>query len=318
VKPLQFNDKETVLQSAHVSRARHAFTLIELLVVIAIIAILIGLLLPAVQKVREAAARMTCQNNLKQLSLACHSYAANFGDRLPPINTPVNPSAPVPSGIAEATTAGSVMYTLLPYLEQDNLFRAHQAAGSLTTPNIDRVVKLFLCPSDPTVGTGVGPNGWAGTSYAANAILFGRGAYFMQEWRRSLLTISTIADGTSNTVGFSERYMVSESRTNSRDRGFYYPSPSYAEYDYPLFGVYQTYYPTGFPNGWWFYSAQSWQFQPRPNEAVRWAIQSGHTQNIACAMMDGSVRGITPRTNAATFWLACVPNDGTVLPANWN
>src|SRR5881394_2191474 len=91
-------------------RPRPAFTLIELLVVIAIIAILIGLLLPAVQKVREAAARVKCQNNLKQLALACHNYESDHGY----IQSSIH--------VAETGRQGFVMF-LLPYIEQDPLYK---------------------------------------------------------------------------------------------------------------------------------------------------------------------------------------------------
>src|SRR5262249_44057636 len=98
-------------------RCRSAFTLIELLVVIAIIAVLIGLLVPAVQKVREAASRTQCANNMKQLMLAIHSYAGENQQKLPPANffRVVNPMT---GNAAE----GSAFYALLPYHEQDNVF----------------------------------------------------------------------------------------------------------------------------------------------------------------------------------------------------
>src|SRR4051812_34744986 len=96
------------------SRRRSGFTLIELLVVIAIIAILIGLLLPAVQKVRQAAARMTSSNNLKQMSLAMHSLCSTSDQPLPP-SMGWYPGLP-------AGTKASVFYNILPYIEQNNLY----------------------------------------------------------------------------------------------------------------------------------------------------------------------------------------------------
>src|SRR6187431_3295429 len=92
-------------------RSDRGFTLIELLVVIAIIAILIGLLLPAVQKVREAAARTQCMNNVKQLSLSCHNYHDANGT-MPPYSA------------AMGNEVGSAHFFLLPYIEQDNLYRS--------------------------------------------------------------------------------------------------------------------------------------------------------------------------------------------------
>lgn len=124
---------------------RRAFTLIELLVVIAIIAILIGLLLPAVQKVRAAAPRIKRQNNLKQIALAVHSYH-DAHNRFPENSLP-GPSGPY----GPQTKAWSWLARILPYAEQDNLYRQagipsrtlYEARDVVATP-----VNLYLCPSD--------------------------------------------------------------------------------------------------------------------------------------------------------------------------
>lgn len=122
---------------------RHAFTLIELLVVIAIIAILIGLLLPAVQKVREAASRMKCSNNMKQLGLAFHNYANSNKDSFPMAYL-------FDSSVPNAHAWGTY---LLPYIEQNNLYNQYNVnvifvAGNNATV-IQTPVKTFECPSNP-------------------------------------------------------------------------------------------------------------------------------------------------------------------------
>jgi prepilin-type N-terminal cleavage/methylation domain-containing protein len=167
---------------------RPAFTLIELLVVIAIIAILIGLLLPAVQKIREAANRMKCSNNMKQLALACHNYNDTYN------TLPYAAYAPWGSSTGTGTNQeGAIgpnwLVMILPFVEQDNLYKTYSAniqnyvAWSTTGGGFNdqgwrdvgnSVIKTFQCPSDgqqatPFTGFGTASGlSWARGSYAAN------------------------------------------------------------------------------------------------------------------------------------------------------
>ena len=185
---------------------RVAFTLIELLVVIAIIAVLIGLLLPAVQKVREAAARMSCANNLKQMALGAQNYATAFDGALP-------------VGFGQPDTDGrftNVLIELLPYIEQQNVYDRWNFInitgnfGGVNTPAA-AAIKTYVCPSAnlPQNPFAFGSTYSGASTYGANA---GTKSFpasratndgaFLHSKRVRLLDI---ADGTSNTLLFGEK-----------------------------------------------------------------------------------------------------------------
>jgi prepilin-type N-terminal cleavage/methylation domain-containing protein/prepilin-type processing-associated H-X9-DG protein len=185
---------------------RRAFTLIELLVVIAIIAILIGLLLPAVQKVREAAGRAKCQNNLKQLGLAMHNYEGANGC--------------FPQGRNAYPKVVSAPARLLAYVEQDNLQKLIDPDGTLAAGSQNDLagqtpVGLFICPSDPAAGRVPG-SAYYGTNYVAcngtgvSLDTAGNIASFLKIpdgngiFAQTPARVADITDGTSNTAAFSE------------------------------------------------------------------------------------------------------------------
>jgi prepilin-type N-terminal cleavage/methylation domain-containing protein/prepilin-type processing-associated H-X9-DG protein len=194
-------------------RKRTAFTLIELLVVIAIIAILIGLLAPAVQQVREAAARAQCQNNLKQLGLACHGYHDSY-KRFPPGYTAAGAYS---DGATDTAPGWGWAAYLLPYIEQAPLYRQLNFSQPIQgQAAAQAVITLLLCPSDQVDGaftagdaTGspvaaLGPCSYAATvgSDASDcADPTGNGIFY----RNSRTRIADVRDGTSQTVLLGER-----------------------------------------------------------------------------------------------------------------
>jgi prepilin-type N-terminal cleavage/methylation domain-containing protein len=296
---------------------RVAFTLIELLVVIAIIAVLIGLLLPAVQKVREAANITRCINNEKQFMLGIHAYADANNSRLPPSNfyQVVNPTT-------RNAAEGSAFYALLPYYEQGNLFNAYTQdipnpgyLGAEFTP-----LALHVCPTDPTTNRGIGtvaPN-YATGNYALNLALFGAGGTFNIKSASSPYSIGTIPDGSSNTIGMVEAsgcfpgYPALDPQTGTLESYMTWHWPAYPN----SFGPYwpnpdelpgQAHYTGLFPLP----QISVTMMQANPNLS-----QSYHTiMNVA--LMDGSVRNISAALSQTTWTYALNPADGQVLGSDW-
>jgi prepilin-type N-terminal cleavage/methylation domain-containing protein/prepilin-type processing-associated H-X9-DG protein len=178
--------------STELRRKRVAFTLIELLVVIAIITILIGLLLPAVQKVREAAARMSCSNNLHQIGLALYNYESAYGYFPPAWRILPSPDPTVPSG-APGTTGPAAFTLILPFMEQNNVYQMINVTnadflnpGNMppANPAYSTVIKNYLCPSSPSPGSmdySAALNiGWNNAGFSINyppGLIFGRTDY---------------------------------------------------------------------------------------------------------------------------------------------
>jgi len=282
------------------------FTLIELLVVIAIIAILIGLLVPAVQKVREAAARLSCQNNLKNIGLGVHNYASSNRDSLPPAYASAN-------GLG----TGSFFYFLLPYVEQDSIFKLGTQSpvgnpqpdaywgnfGSLGTPGAN-TVKLYLCPTDPT--TQPPPtwgNGWVVGCYADNNEVFGNQSSPGTAGGVRNNLPGGIPDGTSNTIAVTEKYARCNGQGTLWAHGEWNPGWE------PRFNTTANRGPSS-------------KFQVQPNPPNTSACDynrpaSSHSGGINAALCDGSVRFISTGISSTTWWAACTANGNDLLGSDW-
>jgi prepilin-type N-terminal cleavage/methylation domain-containing protein/prepilin-type processing-associated H-X9-DG protein len=314
-------------------KMRAGFTLIELLVVIAIIAILIGLLLPAVQKVREAANRAKCENNLKQIGLACQNYHdTNNG-------FPTDFVWWTPAG-GGSTTPATSFDILLPYLEQQALYQAlYQQLTSYNTwggsPNAASAtpVSVFACPSDsgipsPPVVPDGGGNYYAMTSYRPNYAgiygIFDMNSGSITDgvvvspspWGDGPIQITAITDGTSNTILFGEH---SNFDPNWSQYQAIFGSP--ANYPMGLVGGGSN-WPNGQPRGMGRYPLNSLLPLPPPTDmfAVFSALLargmtygSGHTPGGAnFVFCDGSVHFLS---NAINNTAVIQPSGHTLLQA---
>jgi len=304
------------------ARRRSAFTLIELLVVIAIIAILIGLLLPAVQKVREAAARMQSGNNLKQMGIAVHNFHDNY--QYMPRSWSANYTYSGWNGSWFNNFSGGSFGTLaqlLPYLEQDNLWRSMQAGTTPTTG-----LKMFTDPSDSTVGfvsNNTPVSYWPGysqlTTYISNpysytssdgvwsgydySVTYVGGPYSNYKYSGKTRTMTQVfSDGLSNTLLIGER--VAGCSSNQWTTWMSVQGPSAYYYDYGGGNVQQGGRVLGFRSGVTFKTCDPYF------GTYYMTTRAGPVQIL---LADGSVRGVRDSISTVTTQNLCDPADGNVL-----
>jgi len=327
---------------AHLRR-RQGFTLIELLVVIAIIAVLIGLLLPAVQKVREAAARTQCVNNLKQIGLAAHDYENTY-NKMP--GAWVDDRSPYPN-----RDDATFWFMLLPFIEQGNLWNQGTKNNPVVANNGFKdqspyytvgsaQVKTYICPSDPSGFTdtrtaslypligGTTSELYATANYAANVMVFDPNG------PKSI--VSSMPDGTSNTVITAHRYRWCDASViwggagqGTNTNWALTPRQAYNYWNMAVFGTgtYRARRGTGgSPTNVNGVVASNMDFvsgtlpftiAPAPGYCNPVVTASPHAGTMPVGLGDGSVRTVGSGVSAATWLNACIPDDGNVLGSDW-
>jgi prepilin-type N-terminal cleavage/methylation domain-containing protein len=315
--------------------ARRAFSLVELLVVIAIIAVLIGLLLPAVQRVRITAARSTSANNLKQFGLATHSYNEAMS-RLPGnIQT-------IPAGDG-TSLAVSTIFLLMPYMELDNLSNQAGASSSAYLQSAQQVPKSFIAPLDnslPNHQSDYGGTTYGACNYAANHAVFGNPGSSTTEnttfddngassYDNNGKTLSYITDGTSQTLLFGEKYarcnlggslwayrsgsdpaatmsdIAPGATANSSFNGQAFIRMAFIPVNWTSFNSSEPYYATPPQNA------------PTQSNCNPWNLQSFTPEGCQVCMADGSVRNVSTTISATTWYAICWPDDGLVPGSDW-
>jgi len=273
------------MSNAQPRSGRKGFTLIELLVVIAIIAILIGLLLPAVQKIRAAANRMKSANNLKQMGLAFHNANDTRG-QLPPNYIAQWPSSHAYPGV------GTAHFFILPYMEQDALYKlGHNGTHDHCHANNVHVVplakvKMFMAPYDGSTDGSL--HTWGATSYGVNHRVFTNNRTVWE----GTVGISGISDGTSNTILMAE--------ISSRKTGNYGSLWAHGNWDMAHMSLFN--YEAGTP-------------QPMQGDANNYTIERAHCiggPTCLVLLADGSSRGISSSINMTAWTSLCTHVGGEV------
>jgi prepilin-type N-terminal cleavage/methylation domain-containing protein len=303
----------------HSPRRRRGLSLIELLVVTAIIAILIGLLIPAVQKTREAAQRTQCSNNMKQLGLAVANYAGTYESQLPPSSGQLVITQATPNSFGPV----SLNFLLFPFIEQQNVYntaiappaKAGKSGAIQGTDGIfgNTPMSVFLCPSDSSTSGGLTGytnenNGitYAACNYAHNLALYATGPTTINYYKAAF-TIADIPDGTSNTISFAERLgNCGTEFSSTRDL----PTKTHGQVNTSSIGrpvlVGEEAESLPLP-----------QFGVTQSNCTGRTATSAHTGVMVIGMVDGSVHLMRSGISQMTFWQLINPADGLPLGSDW-